>query len=180
MKKIYLVLTRTGTRFSSMIQKATGYEYTHASIALDKELSQLYSFGRKSMILPFIAGFVREDVNGGVFKKYSGTKCIIYELDVSDKIYNNIRSLINKFESNKDDYRYNFLGLPFIFFNIPYKRDKHFLCSQFVAYILQESGAVRLHKEFTIMKPKDLLNVPKSPPIYNGILNEYVEYGQIY
>lgn len=46
-KKIYLLLTRTGTKFSTIIHRVTKYEYTHASIALDKELNQLYSFGRK-------------------------------------------------------------------------------------------------------------------------------------
>lgn len=172
-KKIYLLLTRTGTKFSTIIHRVTKYEYTHASIALDKELNQLYSFGRKSMILPFIAGFVREDVNSGVFEKYSDTKCILYELDVSPDTYEQIKNIINKFEKNKNIYRYNFLGLLLIFFNIPYKRERHFLCSQFVAYVLDKSGAVELDKEFTTVKPRDFMKIVEKRLIYNGVLRHY-------
>ncbi|KMT22951.1 hypothetical protein [Clostridium cylindrosporum] len=172
-KKIYLLLTRTGTRFSSMIYRATGYEYTHASIALDKDLKELYSFGRRNMMLPFIAGFVREDLNSGVYKKYDNTKCVIYELDVTEETYENIKKLINVFEEHKHTYKYNFIGLPLILFNIPYKRERHFVCSQFVAYVLLESGAAELDKEFTMVKPRDFLNIVNKRLIYNGFLRQY-------
>lgn len=177
-KKVYLLLTRTGTKFSTMIYKATGYEYTHASIALDKNLYELYSFGRKSMAIPFIAGFVREDVNQGVFKKYDETKCVVFELDVSEDTYDKVKILISEFEEEKNIYRYNFLGLPLIFFNIPYKRERHFMCSQFVAYVLHESGAAELNKEFSTVKPKDFLEIVNKRLIYNGILNHYISYSR--
>lgn len=175
-KKIYLLLTRTGTGFSSMIYKATGYEYTHASISLDKNLSNLYSFGRKNMVLPFIAGFVKEDLNGGVFEKYKNTKCALYEIEVSLDVYRNIQKIIDEFLRDKHSYKYNFLGLPFILFNIPYKREKHFLCSQFVAYVLHKSGAVKLDREFTIIKPRDLMTIVNKRLVYNGFLRHYTPY----
>lgn len=180
MKKIYLLLTRTGTNFSTMIYKVTGYEYTHASISLDKNLNKLYSFGRRNMLLPFIAGFVREDLNAGVFKKYNDTKCIVYEIDVSTEVYENIEKIIRRFEKDKHSYKYNFLGLLFILFNIPYEREKHFLCSQFVAYVLDKSGAVKLNREFTTIKPRDLMNIVNKKLVYNGYLKYYPSFNYGY
>lgn len=177
-KKVYILLTRTGTRFSNVIYKATGCEYTHVSLGLDKDLNQLYSFARKNMIIPFIAGFVKEDVNSGVFKKYDKTKCVVFEIDVSLNTYNKIKTLIEEFEEDKNIYRYNFLGLPLIYFDIPYKRERHFLCSQFVAYVLHKSGAVELDKEFTRIKPRDFLEMVNKKLVYNGILNNYISYSR--
>lgn len=34
----------------------------HVSIALDRELTEVYSFGRKQPDNPFIGGFVKEDI----------------------------------------------------------------------------------------------------------------------
>lgn len=172
-RKIYLLLTKTGTRFSGMISKATGYEYSHASLSLDKKLTNLYSFGRKNMLFPFIAGFVKEDIDSGVFEKYKDTKCILYEIEVTLDVYNSIEKIINRFLKEKHNYKYNFLGIPFIFFDIPYRREKHFLCSQFVAYVLHKSGAVKLDREFTIMKPSDFMSIVNKKLIYNGFLRQY-------
>ena len=46
MKKIYIILTHTGTMLSKIIKKYTKDEFSHVSIALDKELNRMYSFGR--------------------------------------------------------------------------------------------------------------------------------------
>ena len=45
-KKIYIVLTYSGTILSRIIRAYTGDEYSHVSIALDKDLEEMYSFGR--------------------------------------------------------------------------------------------------------------------------------------
>ena len=44
---LYIVLTRTNTVMSKLIQIFKNYEYTHAAISLDKGLNQMYSFGRR-------------------------------------------------------------------------------------------------------------------------------------
>ena len=62
-KAIYILLTDTGTWFSRAIKLYTGAPYNHASIALDEELNELYSFGRKVYTNPFSAGFVQEHID---------------------------------------------------------------------------------------------------------------------
>ena len=93
---IYIMLSMTGTKFSRFLRLCTGKEYTHVSIAMDRQLGELYSFGRRSMNLPFIAGLVRENPKGGVFAKYH-TRCLIYEVPVSEEEYHAIRGLLRSF-----------------------------------------------------------------------------------
>ena len=80
-KKIYILLTDTGTLFTKFIKLYTKKPYNHASLSFDSELSEVYSFGRKTARNPFIGGFVKEDVNEGLFKQ---ANCAIYSLTVND------------------------------------------------------------------------------------------------
>ena len=54
MKKIYIILTFTGTALSRIIKMATKVEFAHVSIALDEELNEMYSFGRINPYIPFL------------------------------------------------------------------------------------------------------------------------------
>ena len=45
-KKIYILLSFTGTILSRIIRMYTKDKYCHASLSLDKEFNELYSFGR--------------------------------------------------------------------------------------------------------------------------------------
>lgn len=58
MKKIYIVLTHTGTTLSKIIKNYTNDEFSHVSISLDSELKEMYSFGRLNAYNPFWGGFV--------------------------------------------------------------------------------------------------------------------------
>ena len=86
-RSIYILLTDTGTWFSRMIKFYTKAPYNHASISLDENLDELYSFGRKVYFNPLSAGFIKEGVNHGVFLYKKNTKCILYRLTVSEEQY---------------------------------------------------------------------------------------------
>ena len=60
MKKIYIMVSYTGTILSNLIRMYTGKEYTHVSISLDIKLHEMYSFGRIHPSNAFVGGFVRE------------------------------------------------------------------------------------------------------------------------
>jgi hypothetical protein len=57
MKKVYIVLTSTTTYLARIIRTYTKDEYSHSSISLDKELNQMYSFGRLNPYIPWWGGF---------------------------------------------------------------------------------------------------------------------------
>ena len=46
MRKIYIVLTYTGTFLSKIIRMYTKEEYAHVSISFNENLEEMYSFGR--------------------------------------------------------------------------------------------------------------------------------------
>ena len=62
MKKIYIILTHTGTALSTIIKYYTKDEFSHISISLDENLEEMYSFGRLNPYNPFLGGFVHESI----------------------------------------------------------------------------------------------------------------------
>ena len=70
MKKIYIILTHTGTILSRIIRHWTKDEFSHISISLDKDLEEMYSFGRLNPYNAFVGGFVREGLDKGTFARF--------------------------------------------------------------------------------------------------------------
>lgn len=77
MKHIYVVISQTASIVSRLIRWSTGDPYTHASISLDQNLDEMYSFGRIFPNNPLIGGFVKESPRYGTMKKiqYGGYRC---------------------------------------------------------------------------------------------------------
>jgi hypothetical protein len=173
-KKIYILLTDTGTLFTKLIKLYTKKPYNHASISFDSELSEVYSFGRKTARNPFIGGFVKEDVNKGLFKQ---ANCAIYSLTVNEVQIQRMNHYIKKIESQKGEYRYNLLGLLGFILNKPIKRKKAFFCSQFVATLLKECNIIDFGKSPSLVAPNDLQKVSKFQFVYEGELKGYLNKG---
>lgn len=169
-KKLYLLLTNTGSFLTKLIKLYTQKPYNHASIAFNSQLSEVYSFGRKTVRNPFIGGFVKEDVKAGLFKQ---ADCVIYSITVTEEQIQKINHMLKIFEAQKKDYRYNFLGLFGVMFNIPIKRKNAFFCSQFVAFLLKESYIIDFDKPLTLITPHDLQSASKCQFVYEGKLYEY-------
>lgn len=169
-KKIYLLLTDTGTFFTRIIKLFTRKPYNHASIALNSDLSVVYSYGRKSVRNPFVGGFVKEDLNSSLFKQ---ADCVVYSLTVTSDQIKNINSYIRQFEARKDHFSYNLLGLFGIVLNRPIKRKNAFFCSQFVASVLKECNIIHFEKDIALLKPSDLYTSSTFQFVYEGKLKEY-------
>ncbi|MGN0143432.1 MAG: hypothetical protein ACI398_00520 [Clostridium sp.] len=172
-KDIYIMISQTNTGCSRILQFFTGDPYNHASISLDENLNSLYSFARQKLYNPLIAGFVKEDINSGIYKIYDNTLCEIYRLKITDEQYKALEESINEFKNNESEYKYNFAGLIAILFNIPYHRPKHYVCSQFVAYVLQQSNVIEFDKHFTLVRPYDFKSLSGLDLVYSGKLCEY-------
>ena len=69
MKKIYVLLTKTGTVPSKIIGKLSRARFSHASLSIDNEFTDMFSFGRKGMKV-FPGGFAKENLRTRVLKKY--------------------------------------------------------------------------------------------------------------
>lgn len=170
---IYLLLSHSGSNFSKAINSYTKDEFTHISIALDEELKELYSFGRLHPYNPFLAGFVREDIENGTFSRFQNTVCSLYSLKVSEKQRANIISEIGHFKTESYKYGYNFLGLFTALFDIALPRKYNYFCSQFVSEVLLKSGIEITSKNPGLTSPSDIMAYPELEFLYSGYLREY-------
>ncbi len=81
---------------------------------------------------------------------------------------------------NSARYRYNFLGLFGLMFDIPIQRDNKFFCSQFVATLLINSGIDIFKKAPALVRPGDFRKCKELTLIYEGSLRAYRLYSMFY
>ncbi|MFB5268250.1 hypothetical protein ACE41H_15905 [Paenibacillus enshidis] len=172
-RSVFILLTNTGTLFTRVIQTYTKAPYNHASISFDRELSELYSFGRKHPGNPLNGGFVKEDIKTGTFSKYPNTTCVIYELRVSEREVEKMRRVLHIFVRSRQKYMYNLLGVIGVALKEPVEFSNSYFCSQFVAEILQRSGINIWNKLPALVTPDDFRQSERLQLIYEGKLSEY-------
>lgn len=167
------MLTNSGSLLSKCINKYTKEPYTHVSISLDPELNELYSFGRLRPNNPIIAGFVREDVKNGTFKRFPNTTCALYSLEINSIQYGKLKKEIKKFKRDGKKYGYNFIGLIGYMVNYPVERKYNYFCSQFVSSLLNSSGITLIDKPTALTAPKDFRECRDLNLVYEGNLQLY-------
>lgn len=168
-KYIYVVLSQTHTIPARIIKLFTKAPYNHASLSSDGELLEIYSFCRKykNFVLP--AGFV-EEKNLGVFDMFSAVPCEVYAFSADDSQYRKYEELLEEFKKHNSLYSYNVIGLIGLAFGLAIHRKNHFLCSQFVAYILTKCGLAEFDKDIGLVKPDDFRYLKNATLVYRGDL----------
>ena len=172
MQKIYIVLTHTGTLFSNLIKLYTKNDYSHVSLAFDEDLNEMYSFGRIYTYNAFVGGFVREYLDSGTFKRFKNTTTSVYELEVSDIQYKEIKNKVVMMYEKRREYKFNFIGVFFVMFHKKIKRKNALYCAEFVKYALA-SGDVDMKYLPDVIKPEDFKKVKDVKLIYKGKLKDY-------
>lgn len=172
-KEVFLIFSQTGTLLSKAINKFSESKYAHASLSFDKSFSKMYSFGRKNPNNPFFAGFVEENLGGGVFVKSPDSKCLIYRIEICDEQHQALLCELSKFQSQKNRYHYNFIGLFGLKLGIPVKRHYYYFCSQFVSELLIKSNIYVADKIPELIEPCELAKMEHLEFIYEGLISEY-------
>ena len=175
MKKIYFILSSNGSMLSRIIRIASHDEFSHVSIALDKELKEMYSFGRLNPYNPLFGGFVQESPEFGTFKRFiDTTKVNIYSLEVTDFQYKKLRRKIKRIYKMKDKYKFNRLGLVLAKFRFKYKREERFYCSEFIKTLMDE---FEIENNLpNVAKPEDFKEMDNTNLDYRGMLRDYRNY----
>ena len=171
MKKIYIILTHTGTALSKIIKGFTKDEFSHVSIALDIELKEMYSFGRLNPYNPFWGGFVHEYIDKGTFKRFYKTRAKVYSLEITEQQYEFIKNYIEQIKNNKENYKFNIIGLFAAGFHKKIKKQKSFYCAEFVKYVMEKADVKSDLPD--IVKPEDFKNIKGLQEIYGGLLRKY-------
>ena len=172
MREVYIVISYTGTYVSKAIKLCTKNDYTHVSIALDKNLDELYSFGRIYSYTIAPAGFVQEGIDVGTFKRFKKTKVVIFSKEVTDEQYKKIESMIRQMEKEKGKYKFNYLGMFAVRLGKKIARTNYFYCAEFVKYILNKGG-VDTSSLPNLTKPQDFMSLEGTELIYEGYLTGY-------
>ncbi len=175
MKKIYIITTFTGTFLSYLIRNISNTPYAHVSIALNEDLKPMYSFGRLNPKTPIFAGFVEENINEGLYKIRENTMCRVYSLNITGSQYDNLKNNIKKVSDNRQKYDYDVKALIYLSMNRSRKKDYKYVCSNFVADMLEISGIKVLSKPSHEVRPNDFYNLSDLELEYEGLLSKYPE-----
>jgi hypothetical protein len=171
MRNLYVVLTRSETALSRIIRIVRGDDYTHAALSLDPHLEYMFSFGRRWTNNPFFGCFKRESVFDALYQPYE-LPGVVIEIPVSDAQHRVAVALVETFLLNSHLYGYNYLGLAGKLVGCSFQVDKRFFCSEFVYYVLCESGICDFEKPRSLVSPQDLMEL-KGHVIFSGNLKNY-------
>ncbi|MGN7456328.1 hypothetical protein ACTHPH_16085 [Paenibacillus pasadenensis] len=171
-RRLYILLTDTGTLFTRLIKAYTGAPCNHASLALDPSLRHMYSFGRKDQSHPLAAGFVREEA-AGMCLEYPRTACVLLRLEATEEQFRRACGVIRYFEQTVDRYGYNLLGLLGFVLNLRFEPQDRYFCSQFVADALERSGIALFDQPPALTAPHHFLEHPELQVVYEGLLSDY-------
>lgn len=172
-KKIYIVVSQTGTLLSRILKHLTGARYNHSSISPYADLHLMYSFGRRHPYNPFWGGFVTESTRFGTFKRFSNTQAMVLELRVSAEQYEALCQTLRTMLAERKKYHYNYLGLGLAAFRIRSHWEYHYYCSEFVKEMLLRHGIEPADCLPAITQPIHFLDIPDALPVYSGRLMDY-------
>lgn len=146
MKTIQVLLTKYNDRTSNFIYFCFGHKgFTHASIALEDYPGEYYSFNRRGFCVETPEKCLRRGVHN----------CRSYEMEVTDEVYEQLRKRIDIIRNNRENYKYSILAMFLAMLRIPYQRNQRYVCSTFVADMLQRSGAIKLQRKPCNIVPND-------------------------
>ena len=164
-RKIFVLLTQFPGIDSKALRIYTRCNYSHVSIGLDEDMNTYYSFVMKGFIVEDIARYNRP-----------GRKpfpCELYEMEVSEETYQEVRRNLETFVRNRDQLRYSKVGLALSLVHIPWKIKNGYICSYFVAEILHRCTHARLKKHSTLCMPKDFSRSRHLKMVFRGDLQRY-------
>lgn len=175
-RKIYIVISQTGTLLSRVLKVITRAKYNHVSISLDEKLESMYSFGRRRTYNPVWGGFVMESPHEGTFKRFENTKVIILEVCINDTKYEHLRRCVENMYVHKHTYGYNYIGLFLAILRIKHRSVRRYYCSEFVKEMLTRFSNMPKTLFPRIPKPIDFLKLEQQAEcaiVFCGKLQEY-------
>lgn len=108
------------------------------------------------------------DKNGLFFKKFKDTKCRIFEINVTKEQFFKLKEKILYMKDNEDLYKYDFIGIILRYFKVPICFKNKYVCSQFIAKLLEDSSIYKFNKKIYFVEPKDFEKMTNVNEIYTG------------
>jgi len=167
--RLFILLSYTGTSISKLIKYVTKQPYTHASIAFDEALTEMWSYNIFTRKNGINGGLIKEDL-----KDFKGAKYSLYELSCTPEIYNKVRSRVQEIAADVEGTGYNVLGLiNTIYQKVLFKSENEIrmFCSQFVVTVLRAAGIeIFKNKDTSFIRPGDFVRSKLLRFVRRGIL----------
>ncbi|MCK0115530.1 hypothetical protein MWU57_00640 [Isoptericola sp. S6320L] len=165
---VYVVLSCSTTVLSRAIRWATGAEFTHAALALDPELEDMFSFGRRRAGNPFVGCFKRERIDDELYRRMPVLPGAVIEVPVTAQQREVVDAQVARFALDSGAYSYNHAGLV----GRGSESSTRFVCSEFVYHVLRSAGVCDLGVPRWKVSPQMLLRVP-GDMVFRGDLKQY-------
>lgn len=171
---VYVVVMHTGSVVSTVIKKATGDLYSHASISFDPSLTNMYSFGNKRIKgKAFANGFKKEDIHNEFFSSRN-IPYAMYMVPVTKEELVAMKKRLDYFVKNENKFSFDMIGLVKIFFGIADNPENRYFCSRFVMDVLNAGRPVDPYtQEESLVKPQDLAETNFARYVMGGYLKDY-------
>lgn len=173
-EKLYLVLVGTPGIFATLIRWFTKLKYIHIVLAMDEQLKESYSFGRRNPKVPILSGFEKEEMEK-VVEHFPQAICMVTEIECTKDQKASVWERIEYYKKNAKRYHYCILGLPFILFNKPFHQKRRYVCSHFVARALEDYGIKKFDKHFSLVTPRDFYEMEEKKILYVGTIEGYLD-----
>jgi len=169
-RRLTILLTRYPTPVFRLLCRLKGCDYLHASLGFEEDRNVFYSFGFK--------GFRRETLTHCLRPGREPYACALYELEVPEPVYRNVKAIISCFEQRKSRLRYTRFGAALALLSLGCRWEDHYFCSQFVAHVLAKAHAVTLEKDSSLYLAEDFSRLAGVCETYRGnLLGLVKKYG---
>lgn len=168
---VYIVISKTATRFGYVLRRVGHVRYNHAAIALDEELRELYSFARKQYHTALIGGLVQETVERYTLRKSTDIQVTVFRIPVNLMQYLQIQNEIERIKQDRE-YKYNLFSVLTFPVTKGFAVYKAYTCIEFVMNMMKEAG-YKLSKPAYQYTPDELLDIFRQDIFFQGNLLEY-------
>lgn len=173
---IFIILLHGGRFISNLITHITKSDVSHAAIAFDAELKDVWTFNGDSYLFEdkSLGGLSHEPIT-----IYNEHYVEVYCTFIKKKYYENLRYTIEYFKRNAKNYDFDYIGFLKYLFNIDVNETNKFMCSSFTDRMLQVANVnLRNNNEYKkLVSPQklktDLSINNKIYMLYSGRADEY-------
>lgn len=177
---VYIVLSYVGGWFGAVQRVVRKVHYTHAGLALDSNIKQIYTFAKWKVHGKPLDGFGVESLDAYIeMNEYAlvDILCIFVDGETLAKI----KETIQYFLDNRKRSKYNIPNILNILFGRKVEskpENVSMVCSQFTDFVLKTVNINLTKKPSNLVEPNDFEVVKKNPKVYrlyDGYATRYSE-----
>lgn len=172
MDKLYFALVDTPGFFATLIRSFIKQDYIHVVLSMDEDFEEAYTVGRRHPSIPLFAGFTQEHIPQ-VLRAFPNARYKIFSIPCEIEVKARIHEELIECYRHRFQYHYCIIGLLFVLLDKPFYQKNHYTCSSYIARLLEDHGMPLFNKHFSLVNPKDFMNLADTELIFEGKLQDF-------